>query len=571
MPVAGINPRLAPGCRGEIASLSGDRYHETMPLDRQRQLSFLPPKDAIRFDWFPWAVALTLTICIISYRAAHGISLGPNPASDRIGFVFNASDNLSYASWAQQARAGQIFFSDLYTTTEHRRLLFNPYFLIVGIIAHHLSCHVIAVMNVLGLIAAFGTIVAGYVAARSIGLPQLAARLGCIFLAAGSGLSGAAIHIQHACNVAISAIGSDLGYFDSIATSTFFLYPYHSVSLFLVAIALLAIAHAFRRATFVRLMLVALAAAVVSAVHPYEIILLLGGAAVAIAVSRSGDRRNAVLILLAASIGALPAFAYSAYVATQPVWDDFSHASLNLPRGRFYWTIGYGAPMALAMYASIRLVRGRVDNSEKVLRSPAVILVAWIWALAILLIGVNISQTRICNGGPIAVCILAGFGLSDLWARGRPGKIVAVIAMIASISNQPYLLRHAYSDWPMTYPHELDALLSPISQSPGASSVLCDAELANQIPGLYGLRVYVGHVALTPFAEQKQARVAAAGMTGDELESFEKRPAGIGQLQREARCQYLLLRKSPDRGDTIRNAEYELISRTPHFVLLRLR
>jgi hypothetical protein len=82
-------------------------------------------------------VLLVAIVVCVALRTAHsGWGLvGAVASSDqpvRYGVAANPTDYLSYSSWARQARDGALTFSDLYTTTPHAAIYFNPFFLAVG-------------------------------------------------------------------------------------------------------------------------------------------------------------------------------------------------------------------------------------------------------------------------------------------------------------------------------------------------------------------------------------------------------------------------------------------------------
>jgi len=94
------------------------------------------------------------------------------------GFLFNPADNLSYVSWAEQARKDSYFVSDMFTTDDHSPLLFNPYFVLMGKASYALGASVTTMLIVSGMIGAAITLFACFHISRSLGFSTAAARCG---------------------------------------------------------------------------------------------------------------------------------------------------------------------------------------------------------------------------------------------------------------------------------------------------------------------------------------------------------------------------------------------------------
>ena len=125
-----------------------------------------------RVDRFSLAVGSALLALMAGLRILSGAGLGLHPGEEGAvpsGFLFNALDNLSYASWAQQSAQGRLLFENLYTTEAHGRILFNVFFLLAGGIARFTGWAVSGTITLLGALGAFATLVVGLHAARALG------------------------------------------------------------------------------------------------------------------------------------------------------------------------------------------------------------------------------------------------------------------------------------------------------------------------------------------------------------------------------------------------------------------
>src|SRR5687768_12175900 len=108
---------------------------------------------------FPLGVAIATVGFLVVFRFAIGAGLGLQTRQEHpdllpTGLVGDLRDNYTYASWAQQARAGKWLFHDAHTTDAHRAIYFNPYYLLVGRVARLFDIQPFFIMNVLGLLGA---------------------------------------------------------------------------------------------------------------------------------------------------------------------------------------------------------------------------------------------------------------------------------------------------------------------------------------------------------------------------------------------------------------------------------
>ncbi len=453
-----------------------------------------------------------------------GIGLRQEPsASGEVpcGIIANPTDGFSYAAWAQQAKGGAWRFSNPYTTEAHDALLLNPYFLMVGRAARQFDVPVFAVMTVLGAAMAGVTLVAVYGSALRIGFSRRSAGWAMILAAFASGVSAPILAVKDQLGIRFLG-GADLFFQDAILFSTFFSYPYHTFGIALLSLTVLLVLVIEDRNTGCRLRrgcfaLLGCLALFLVLVRPYEPLMLLATYVLYFVlclgrVERQTLRRRAAVVgLLAVAI--LPPLSYHGWVAKQPVWDHFAFASLSLQRDRWFWLIGYGAVLPLSLI-------GAWSSFRRNERSPACWLAVWVVLVTVLLTVICVPQSKVCAGGHLPMCILAGAAWNDLLDRLRRTRHRLVrVGSYAAAAGVALLLfvtsGHLLGSY-RSYGYDADlkrvaATIRRLSENP-VPAVLCDAQTGEVLPGVAGLRVICGHWALTPNYVKWRAELARCGV-----------------------------------------------------------
>ena len=470
---------------------------------------------------------------IFGVRAWLGIGWGAEPVargngSAAIGLAFNAEDNLSYVAWAQQARAGAWHFSVLDTTAPHRALMVNPYFLAVGTAARALGVQPLLIMNLLAGAAAVLTIWLIWRAGGAMGLRPRGAVAAAGLAALGSGLGWYSILLRLWLGVK-APLGADFcgiyGFYDLFPATAAMMYPYQTVGFCLVAALLWCVAKAERSlAAGLRargwLVATGVVGAALASMRPYEpaafLVCYAGAAAIScfpIRNPQSAIRNHCIPILATLTVAMGPFLLYALWVARQPVWSHFAAAAPMLPFSRRYWLVGFGLFWPLAAAGAL-FARGRRGVN---------LTLATVWAafLAVILLGLNLGQSKLAAGGFLALSLLAGHAWDEIMAR--VGKLkgvrravwgaVAVAALPAMCGTLAVVVPFLRQVTPAAS-GELIAMARTIRERvPRATpAVLAAWEDGVFLPGLAGLRVYAGHPALTPELEVKRQELAAAGL-----------------------------------------------------------
>ena len=485
-------------------------------------------------------LALVVAAGVLLFRAFVSGWGPPEVASGPVpyGITHNETDNLSYAAWAQQAKRGLATFSDLYTTTDHDPLLFNLLFLFVGGIASLAAVSPVHVLNVLGLLAVpvFVFAIAGTCRVLKFGGATTLAVVA--FALGGGGISWIRAILSKAGLgevLAIGGLGAEFGYFDLYPALAFFIYPYQSVSLAVLAVLVFLIVRYDRGLTVSGAVLLLGVSGLLAAIRPYEpiAVLVAYGGAVLMTWRQPGAllvRRGGILGCL--FVGILPFTAYALWVRSQPVWDHFAGGSLAIVGAD--WAAGFFVLWVLA-------AAGAVILGRRLLRSPFLFPSVWALQCGILLLILNSGYTKLVGGVTVALAMLAGACIERIPVK--PGKVRAAvitgIMVLALASSLVKINSFARTENRLTLPAEYFDAVNAIKD---ASTVLTDCGTGVALPGLGGFRVYCGHWALTDGFDEKNALLSALGF-GGHTGAFERNTVAalLGQIEAQ-RFDVVLLR-----------------------------
>ena len=384
----------------------------------------------------------------------------------------------------------------------------------------------LGLLNVAGLVGTGIAVFAVYHIALRMGLTESAARWSVLFLVASSGCSSVVRVVCRLLHLSPDPFsGTDRSYFDAFGFSTFLVYPYHAFSLawmtLVLWVALIVEDQVPSRWKTWRLLLLGALALLMPLVHPYEGTMAAAtylAYVVVTALHPDGSctrRRGAIALTLV--VPALIGAGYGYWLAqSSPVWNHFARSSLSIHYSRLAWLVGYGLITPIAL---VGVARSIFDARMAKARWMAL----WALLLWLLLIGVNVKYTKICNGGQIPLSLMAGAGwaylldriaTSEPERRRRLGYLIAVLFGSVLVSENVALLR----EWSRrSESHLIEADLAQataeirrLSHTP-LPTVLCDIKTGSLLPGVAGFRVYAGHRALTVEFADKSLKLTAAG------------------------------------------------------------
>lgn len=476
---------------------------------------------------FALCVAMSVVLLLIVFRLLTGAGFGFQDAAVRpdgmfsSGFLFNLYDNLQYVSFAEQARHGSWLFSDLYTTERHAAIYLNPYFLLVGRISRATGVPVTAIMIFAGMIGVAVVVLVSFHTAIRLGFPESAAKWSCLFVAYASGIFSFVWLLHHLFGTEL-LFGADVAYQDAILFSNFFAYPYHTVSLALMALLIWFIV-SYHRENVVHkrcvLFLIPVLTMFLGLTRPYEIVMLVASYCFFVMIILARDKSAfgaSLTIPLLLVVGEAPVVVYHSWMSQQPVWNFLASSGLNFPAPPVTWLVGYGTMLPLSLAGGWLCLR----NSKYF---NGLWFAIWVCLIVLLLIVLRIPQTKVCSGAHFPMCVLAGLGFSEILKRAHHVKTYTFrllcytaicIIIISSFATSFGLLLRVYR--PVMCDAEVRNVLEQVRASAdepdSIPSVLCDSKVGLVAPGLGGVRVFVGNVWLTPDYKLKQAQLVEAGV-----------------------------------------------------------
>jgi hypothetical protein len=535
-------------------------------------------------------IAVLLTgLWLVFWRAALDTSwgLGTDIVANgaiKTSVLYNPIDTCCYLSFVQQYFHGDGLAGLLYTTEPHAALLWLFPLWLVGHAAAWTGLPVLGTYNVIGLLAAMVAVFLFRRAAGAFRLSRSACNWTTLALVAGSGGSWL-WHLAHKLHLASPSDGGDLYFFDLFPSTTFLTYAYHSIGFAVLAGLWWSAtetenrlvgglkAHGWIAATTVFALLLGFS-------RPYEPIAFLAAWTLKTAwhglhrKRRPEEWKAALIIALLIGAALAAGIGRTIWVSRQPVWSSFANdaLALGLPRSTWVWTLaGWGVLAALG-----------APLAWKTDRRLAILPLAATGLLAFILIGLGSGYTKLASGLMIGPILLSGWGAMRLIAAtGRLPKLLQVATASVTLGGLLGLptFYMAINTIRLRSPAGLDAQMVTLArQLPHTLGrppviVLTDGETGTILPGLFGVRVWVGHWSLSPHYKTKIARLREAGLDPQNLSADTATThAALRDVVADAPFDYALLdRRCHGAIDWLRETGWENVSTTPDWVLLRPR
>ena len=467
---------------------------------------------AVKERAYYWVLG-ALTLFLASTPYLYGWLHTP-PGMVYTGFSYNIDDSCVYLSWMRQAQNGHFFLHNQFSTDPQRGVLFNLFFLALGVIVRVTHLAPIAVYHAARVFGGAGFLAAVVGLLRQTTSDARARRIGYAFLCFAAGLGW-----LWGGYVPERSYGQPIDVWQPEAISFLSLY---FAPLFACALALMVVfmASALRTEHSGRLRdawPAMLAGALLGNFHSYDVIHLFAVWFVYRIVRDGTARRfdlHAWLRLVVVGVAALPTTAY-VYWATQvePVFHQRAFASPTLSPHIRWDLAGFGIPVALAAWALAREIRqrrgerARNQSEEPPATSPRA--EGWgrdarLFLLTWAVVGIAVAyiplpfQRKMLMGAHVPICLLAGAELAALTAN-LPGSFPAIAAFVtvvlAAPSNVLWMLRDidrisanvgSTSHPPYLKRTEVAALdfLQSVSRPEDAVLVSPDASAQNRFPGV---------------------------------------------------------------------------------------
>lgn len=521
------------------------------------------------------ALAAILLLSALAFRTfvtGWGPPDEPTAARNTVfGLTDYPADNLSYISWAEQARHGRWVFEILYTTTEHERVLFNPLFLAVGRVASAAAASPLVVLNALAAFSLPVVVLCFAGICRSVGLGRGTSLVATALAVGGGGLSWVreVLHRAGISEALAGSVGPDLYFYDIYPIVAFFVAPYHALALALLAILVLLIVRTDDPARPLgAAMLAALlgAGALVASVRPHISVMILAaqGAAIAASLVFGLERvivRRRLIVASVLAAATIPPFVYAVWVAQHPVWIDYANAH---PEGEFNeWAVGF-------MLLWILAAAGAAALGTRLLRPGIAFLAAWAAGSGVLLMALNgFLYPKMTYGVTLALAVLAGAGLETFRRQTRSSALVsaamATLAVLA-LASPVMMLSGVVRIQGTTASSELFEAIDRIEAHATRPfpAVLTDCGTGVMLPGLGGARVFCGHWALTDGNREKIVLLSQLGFAreGRAIPTFDNvtdtdvrsRAVALGDQLAGGTFDYLMMEKTDRLYERVRTA-----------------
>lgn len=460
--------------------------------------------------------------------APSGVKVSPEMA---FGVVCNPSDNLTYCSWAQQAKAGIWLFSDLYTTTPHRSLYINPFFSLVGQLARLMQTTPMLILNLAALLSIMVFVLSIWSICRMMGFGGVTSMIVLCFSVGGGGVSWTRwllVRTGLSDMLNIHAFGPDLFYTELYPATAFTLYPFHAVSLSLIALisALIIKYDDWRRGfSFKHGMALVMAAGALTAIRPYEPVLMvlsylvLTFASFVLAVQQDVRHRR-LLILFCLLTGISPVLVYNLWASGQPVWSSVAEHCLGLSNDR-----SFAAGFLILWVFAVHGMLSRNADGPSSWSNARIFFVIWTIWCGVLLVVIGSGYWKLCGGITIPLSIAAGVGVEKTIASITRRKMVIQLGLVVAFCSvaSPLLVLYHVAHEPQRIDSEIFGLQCAIRADSVAvtPTVLTDPETGSVLPGIAGFRIFSGHPSLTDSFDARNKVLMALG--------FDSMPLRVGE------------------------------------------
>jgi hypothetical protein len=484
-----------------------------------------------------------------------------------IAILYNLEDSVSYASWAYQAKLGHFLFLDLFTTEAHSGILFNLYFLIVGVVSRVADIDPISLMGfssfLIGPVLAFGVLAI----MRELKFEKISLALGVILVLCGSGLSGLfgilrILGVERFCHFSwLSELlipGADAEYLDLFPSTSLAVYPYHAAALAFLALIVAILTKILVTPDWLISMRVPLLLGTLifafGLARPYETMTLAVVFNLTMLLRFFASRQHwkrGLAICIIINFGALPTLAYSSFVATRPVWNNFAYKGMTQAFDASFFLKGFGILWILAASGMIYAVADRNKN----------LYFFAIWTvLSVALLCVSPGHgSKLAGSSVIPDGVLAAYGVGRLIQKsGTTAKCRALMWMFIGIIG--LMLLTPIGKYIIIVetgaPHVDTDLLAAgkrirVLEGMRIPVVLTDLEAGAVLPGLFGERVFAGHWSLTPNIRDKYILLIRAGIEGGSPLGRQLDQSVLDDLIRSTQAKYMLLKRTAPAAQVI--------------------
>lgn len=447
-------------------------------------------------------IAVSLALLPICYGYRH-------VQKDEILASIGRDDEYVYLTWIRQSQEGHWLFDNPYTLEPHRRLYFNPFFLIVGKAAAFLDCHPFTALNIFRVVGGVALVVGVFLFFRGLLENGWWSYVALMITCFAGGLG----HLSFSRSPLIIRDGSDLFWASRSITEARFLpsilfYPQGAVSVLLLLIFWFSFLKLREKIHRLWLITAWVAGAFLVAVHPYDLVLAVLVPVGVLFLTLPLTQQD-LLALGASFMGFIPVGLYFLAVSKiDPVFSAWSQTKSDSPSNVFQWLILWAPLLPLALIGLGSFVK---KDLPKWVKKESLVLVSWFVLLPLLIyLPVNF-QRRLAEGAYLPVGFLATLGALYLWRHfSKWGLILTFLLIGFSLPDYPFqvyqrvrILREDIWGGYYLPKRKIDAFSWLEHYSEDTEAVLALPDDGLYVPTFSGNRVYLGHWANTVNALQK--------------------------------------------------------------------
>lgn len=444
------------------------------------------------------AVGLALTPLWVGYRASR---------ADEILASLGRDDEYVYLAWIRQAKEGEWLLNNPFTLETHRRLYFNPLFILMGKLSRVFSLEPFTVFNLFRVIGGASLVICVFLFLNKL-IKDRRWLMITLFLIGFAGGLGYLSYSQPP----LLRNGGDLFWASRSITEARFIpsilfYPQSPISVSLILIIWSLFFRLRQRFDWISFLLQFGAGSLLVTIHPYDLVLVLLMPLSWVFLNlpvKGRDFLALTLLFLALLPASLTFLIVSRLDPVYLAWTQVKQAS----PAKVQWLVLYAPILPLTLVGFLTFLR-----REKIpwLGNEARILAVWFaWLPILLYLPVNF-QRRLAEGAYLPLAFLAGVGVWRLsfW-RPKLGLIIALVLLLISLPDYPFQVYQRirvlrWDPWGGYYlPQAKLAGFSWLDRyTRNDEAVLAYPEDGLYIPAYSGNRVYFGHWANTIDSEAK--------------------------------------------------------------------
>lgn len=341
--------------------------------------------------WTAFILALTVAPYLLAWRAA--------PAGFHFTWVLPPypEDGFSYLAWSRQAWEGRWLFSLKYTALPHAPFLFQPFFLICGLLARAtgLELGVVHLLMKSAGVVAFFAVLFKYL--EFLRFDRVQSTIAAVLVGVSSGFGAPALHFLGGPALDASP-PADLWLVDSNTLWSLTWNPLFPWSLALILLAVYSMDRATTENDGRRAWRSGAAAGLLALIHPYQLALLAPLLAGLSLLRPKADRFGHAARFLAAA--AVPALYMLAVSLCHPLLRRHSALGEMPSAPPVALALGFGLPLLLALAGAGRY--------WKKLTARGAVLPAWIAAGFALAYAPLWFRAKLAFGLHVPICLLAG-------------------------------------------------------------------------------------------------------------------------------------------------------------------